>query len=196
MKKKIYMIGTVLILVSMLIILTGCGEKSENTNTENTNNENMQASVNNNISYETETATVEGKLTIENFKKIMNEKGLEVQQNTPDGVNSAVYNYSVNDTTAIRYEFEDYKNEEIAKSKWNENLKGIEDNYTDRQVIKEEKNGDTHKLEFTRPDYGTLIEFKEGKNTLSVVILESANEEAVARAKDILENLGFTPTSF
>ncbi len=195
MKKKIYMIGTVLILVSMLIILTGCGEKSENTNTENTNNENMQASVNNNKALnETETAT--GKLTIENFKKIMNEKGLEVQQNTPDGVNSAVYNYSVNDTTAIRYEFEDYKNEEIAKSKWNENLKGIEDNYTDRQVIKEEKNGDTHKLEFTRPDYGTLIEFKEGKNILSVVILESADAEAVARAKDILENLGFTPTSF
>lgn len=195
MKKKIYMVVTVLILASMLIILTGCGEKSENTNTENINNENIQANVNNNKALnETETAT--GKLTIENFKKIMNEKGLEVQQNTPDGVNSAVYNYSVNDTTAIRYEFEDYKNEEIAKSKWNENLKGIEDNYTDRQVIKEEKNGDTHKLEFTRPDYGTLIEFKEGKNILSVVILESADAEAVARAKDILENLGFTPTSF
>ena len=195
MKKKIYMVVTVLILASMLIILTGCGEKSENTNTENINNENIQANVNNNKALnETETAT--GKLTIENFKKVMSEKGLEVQQNTPDGLNSAVYNYSVNDTTAIRYEFEDYKNEEIAKSKWNENLKGIEDNYTDRQVIKEEKNGDTHKLEFTRPDYGTLIEFKEGKNILSVVILESADAEAVARAKDILENLGFTPTSF
>lgn len=195
MKKKIYMIGTVLILVSMLIILTGCGEKSENTNTENTNNENMQASVNNNKALnETETAT--GKLTIENFKKVMSEKGLEVVQNTPEGLNSAVYNYSVNDTMAIRYEFNDYKTEEIAQNKWNENLKGIEDNYTDRQVIKEEKNGDTHKLEFTRPDYGTLIEFKEGKNILSVVILESADAEAVARAKDILENLGFTPTSF
>ena len=195
MKKKIYMIGTVLILVSMLIILTGCGEKSENTNTENINNENIQANVNNNKALnETETAT--GKLTIENFKKVMSEKGLEVVQNTPEGLNSAVYNYSVNDTMAIRYEFNDYKTEEIAQNKWNENLKGIEDNYTDRQVIKEEENGNTYKLEFTRPDYGTLIEFKEGKNTLSVVILESANEEAVARAKDILENLGFTPTSF
>lgn len=195
MKKKIYMIGTVLILASMLIILTGCGEKSENTNTENINNENIQANVNNNKALnETETAT--GKLTIENFKKVMSEKGLEVVQNTPEGLNSAVYNYSVNDTMAIRYEFNDYKTEEIAQNKWNENLKGIEDNYTDRQVIKEEENGNTYKLEFTRPDYGTLIEFKEGKNTLRVVILESANEEAVARAKDILENLGFTPTSF
>ena len=195
MKKKIYMVVTVLILASILIILTGCGEKSENTNTENINNENIQANVNNNKSLnETETAT--GKLTIENFKKVMSEKGLEVVQNTPEGLNSAVYNYSVNDTTAIRYEFEDYKNEEIAQNKWNENLKGIEDNYTDRQVIKEEENGNTYKLEFTRPDYGTLIEFKEGKNILSVVILESADAEAVARAKDILENLGFTPTSF
>lgn len=195
MKKKIYMVVTVLILASMLIILTGCGEKSENTNTENINNENIQANVNNNKALnETETAT--GKLTIENFKKVMSEKGLEVVQNTPEGLNSAVYNYSVNDTMAIRYEFNDYKTEEIAQNKWNENLKGIEDNYTDRQVIKEEENGNTYKLEFTRPDYGTLIEFKEGKNTLSVVILESANEEAVARAKDILENLGFTPTSF
>lgn len=195
MKKKIYMVVTVLILASMLIILTGCGEKSENTNTENINNENIQANVNNNKALnETETAT--GKLTIENFKKVMSEKGLEVVQNTPEGLNSAVYNYSVNDTMAIRYEFNDYKTEEIAQNKWNENLKGIEDNYTDRQVIKEEENGNTYKLEFTRPDYGTLIEFKEGKNTLRVVILESANEEAVARAKDILENLGFTPTSF
>lgn len=195
MKKKIYMVVTVLILASMLIILTGCGEKSENTNTENINNENIQANVNNNKALnETETAT--GKLTIENFKKVMSEKGLEVVQNTPEGLNSAVYNYSVNDTMAIRYEFNDYKTEEIAQNKWNENLKGIEDNYTDRQVIKEEENGNTYKLEFTRPDYGTLIEFKEGKNILSVVILESADAEAVARAKDILENLGFTPTSF
>lgn len=194
MKKKILGVGIILVLIIMLLNLTGCG--NDNNNKTETQQENLSDTVKNNENTNNSNEinsgieiSNSGELTLENFKKIMQEMNLEVRSDTPEGVNSANHLYTVyDDNNSIRYTFNEYKNEEIARNQWNANVKN---RFTGEQEIRNEEDENSSRLEIKVADRGTYIDFREGKNVLNVAISIDAGENAVAKAKEVFEKLGY-----
>ena len=76
MKKKVLSLGIVLILIAILVLLTGCGENKDR-------NDDLKANVGDEQVIESNS-----KLTLENFKRVMQEKGLQIVDTLGDNTNS------------------------------------------------------------------------------------------------------------
>ena len=181
MKRKILMI--ILCGVMVLGFTTGCdSEKSEekDVNVNETNNTNNDSS---------DKEADSGKLTLENFKQIMQEMNLEVISKTPEDIPSANHVYTVDtDNNKTRYVFNNYKDEDIAKTQWNNSIK---DYLPEGEVIVKKENDNSNRVEIKLPDGETQIYFRENNNILTVVVLNEAGEDGLERVKNALEKLGF-----
>ena len=190
MKRKVLWIIAILAIGILLICLTGC-RNNENVNPDENKQENISNSnETSNINEENQEIQVSttGKLTLENFKNIMEEMGLEVVSNTPEGVNSANHLYTVNaNNNSIRYEFNEYKDESVAKNQWNSNVKN---SFTEEELIKNEEDQNSNRLE-SKADNRNFIYFREGNNLLNVVVLDEVGEAELAKVREVFEKLGY-----
>lgn len=181
MKRKLLMI--ILCGFMVLGLTTGCEEKKDDktdTNVNDTNN------VNNETNDKEDNS---GKLTLENFKQVMQEMNLEVISKTPEDIPSANHVYTVDtDNYKTRYVFNNYKDEDIAKTQWNYNIK---DFLPDGEVIVKKENDNSNRVEIKTSDGITHIYFRENNNILTVVVLNEAGEDGLERVKNALEKLGF-----
>lgn len=118
----------------------------------------------------------------------MEEMGLEIVSNTPEGINSANHLYTVNaSNNSIRYEFNEYKDESVAKNQWNSNVKN---SFTEEELIKNEESQNGNRLE-SKVDNRNFIYFREGNNLLNVVVLDEAGEAELAKVREVFEKLGY-----
>lgn len=183
MKKTLKILIYVFIIMG---VLTGC-DKNSTTDNEKTNNNDSNNNVNN-------TESIANNLTLENFKKVMKEQGLNVIDGKCDE-NSINCSYTATDNREQRrttYIFTTYKDEDAATKFWQLNLNNLTESYT--ITIKDEEK---RQLEYYYGNEGivTKIYYYGTTTSLSVTNDDSDNKDSLKYVKEVLATLGYDSTS-
>lgn len=174
MKKKI-----LLVVCCCLIVVTGCGNnKKEEKNKVSTDINTTDAS--------------EDKLTLENFRKVMNEHGLTVidDKNCDEKSLNCIYMaYDDRENRSTAYMFTVYRDEDIATGFWKEDLNNLRDEYT--ISVKDEKN---RKLEYYYGTYGirTIIHYYGKTTSIEVDNDDSDDKDSLNYVREVLAEFGYT----
>ncbi len=178
MKKKILKVISVILLVIMLFVLTGCS--NDNSNKEEVNNVAIE---------QNEKLKVEN-LTLEKFKEVMKKRNLNVIDR---GTNSQYDHYQVQDSNnSTYYELRVFKDDETALRWWNNSPKKmyyVEEDIT--EVVKNEEKGNYNKYEVVMKNGTIYIDYRENNYFLSATIQNDTTENGQNIAEEIFSELGF-----
>ena len=178
MKKKILGLGIVSILIAMLVLLTGCGENKD-INDDLKANEGDEQVIESN-----------SKLTLENFKRVMQEKGLQIADTLGDNTNSLEKaKYQAEDTVnSTIYYFTEYKEEEDSERLWNVKVKSSS---SIKSVVNEQEDNNTNKMEVILTTNATSIQYRDGKCQLKIQVQEDGGDSALQLAREVAKELGY-----
>ncbi|MCI8309549.1 MAG: hypothetical protein HFJ45_05060 [Clostridia bacterium] len=178
MRKKILRAISLILLVIMLFVLTGCS--NDNTNKEEVNNVTIE---------QNEELQVEN-LTLEKFKEVMKKRNLNVVDR---GTNSQYDHYQVQDSNnSTYYELSVFKDDETALSWWNNSPKKMY--YVEEEileVLKNEEKENFNKYEIVMKNGTIYIDYRENNYFLRATIQNDTPENGQNIAEEIFSELGF-----